>query len=135
MTLAVIFAMIFTGCKSSSNDKIVGKWQLDKVFAAEKGLMSIEMSKEDHQSLYANNGIYTFNEDGTASYTLIEAGEEYITEAKWVRADTNVYEYTDADGTTIFRYNDGDDTIEYEYNATSPDEPYVNVKYILTKVK
>ena len=112
-----------TATETDSNKAaIVGTWQLSKVLVSEKeGENPVEVEEADHASMFGEkNNVYTFAEDGTGTFTVVDGGDSVDKEITWVTNETGSYTVTDDGVEETYIYDPVEDTLTREHISENP---------------
>ena len=137
--LAASMTLAFAGCSgnnaATAKDPVIGSWQLSTVKTVAEDGTATELTKEDHQSYFADSDSwYEFKEDGTTVHHMSEAGTELEVGGTWKKTDTG-YDYTDDSGIVDnLTYNAADDTLIRVFVPETTEE-YAEADFIYARKK
>ena len=111
---------------------IIGSWKLDQVLEIHEDDATVKMTKEENQSLYAEDeNILTFEVDGKVKKLIKAGNDETIEEGVWELTEPDKFVYTIGTVKTEMDYFRVDDYL-FRDVKTEEDQLYLRFIYVRT---
>lgn len=113
---------------------IEGDWELTKVVATVPGGEPAEMSREENQSLYGDEGYYTFYGTGTGKLSIVEGDSTAEIAGGWVENADGTYTFEMDNGEELnVTYDAASDTLVRVFHDDAADAQYSDIEFIYTR--
>jgi len=114
---------------------MVGSWKLDKVVEIHEGDASVDLPKEENQSLYGSGeSVLIFESNGNASDEVTDGPDKVVKEGSWKLTGPDQFTYTEDTMEMEFSYFRVDDTIFRDFKDDAPDAPHAHLHFIYVRV-
>lgn len=112
----------------------VGEWKMTQVFTGKTDSDKTLLDPENAASLYSEStNVYKWNNDGTGTTTLFEAGEAAaVEEWSWTR-ESGLYIMKSPDLETIFAYDPDEDVLHRFWVSLATDSMYDDLDFVYTR--
>ena len=107
---------------------------MTQVFSGKTDADKTLMDPENAASLYSEGtNVYQWNNDGTGTTTLFEAGEAFaVEEWTWTR-ESGLYVVKTADSEMMFAYDPEEDVLHRYWVSLATDSMYDNLDFVYTR--